>query len=178
MGDRFVFIMTGGFLDCLLSRFILLRFWAVNATVDMLKSHYGAWNEDLVRQSFSTEEANMILSIPLAGVQLDDSLFWHFDKYGHYSAKSGYWIANSHTSNPCSSGLNPSVSWWKFFWNLNLPSKVKVFMWKACNGWIPTKVCMIDRGMSVDPLCPVCGIKDESIMHAMCAQFFRFKDHG
>ncbi|KAK3230382.1 hypothetical protein Dsin_002263 [Dipteronia sinensis] len=67
------------------------------ATVDMLKLVHRFWNGAFVRQSFSENEAEAILDLPLNGFELEDSIFWHFDKSGNYSVKSGYWIAKT----PC-----------------------------------------------------------------------------
>ncbi|KAK3193688.1 hypothetical protein Dsin_024998 [Dipteronia sinensis] len=73
------------------------------ATVDRLEMANGEWNE------------------------MEDSLLWLFNKSGGFLVRSGYWVAKNIPSNPYSSGLSSKESWWKFFWHLQLPSKVKIF---------------------------------------------------
>ncbi|KAK0585538.1 hypothetical protein LWI29_030060 [Acer saccharum] len=79
-------------------------------TVDSLMFSHGVWNENLMRQSFFKEEAEAILSIPLSGFILNDSLLWHYEISGNYSVKSGYKLAMSLISNPSCSGLSPRIS--------------------------------------------------------------------
>ncbi|KAK2662222.1 hypothetical protein Ddye_000796 [Dipteronia dyeriana] len=66
-----------------------------------------------------------------------------------------------------SSGLVSSISWWKFLWWLNVPSKVKLFIWRACHNWIPSLVNLAKRGVGGDVLCPVCYRQAETSLHAL-----------
>ncbi|KAK2645797.1 hypothetical protein Ddye_020992 [Dipteronia dyeriana] len=135
--------------------------------VNDLKDQEGLWDVSLIRQSFSMEEADAILSLPSSRSVIQDSLLWHFDKSGNYSVQSGYKLALAKDLNPSCSGLNSSVSWWKFLWHLRLPSKIKIFLWKACNDWIPTYVNLVAHGMNVDTVCPKCSQKQQKPMHAL-----------
>ncbi|KAK2661975.1 hypothetical protein Ddye_000549 [Dipteronia dyeriana] len=74
-------------------------------TVDMLRTSSGIWNDSVVRKNIFEEDADAILSIPLSGSRLEDSFFWHFDKLGKYSVRSGYQLAMNSYSNPSVSGL-------------------------------------------------------------------------
>ncbi|KAL5856994.1 hypothetical protein ACOSQ3_004452 [Xanthoceras sorbifolium] len=60
------------------------------ATVDVLKSVTGGWNELLVKLAFHPDDAALILSIPPSSVSVDDSMIWHFEEKGVYTVKSGY----------------------------------------------------------------------------------------
>ncbi|KAK2647043.1 hypothetical protein Ddye_022238 [Dipteronia dyeriana] len=64
-------------LPCVAGRRKLLRKWSA---MDSLKLQDGSWDDVLVRQSFSKEEAKAILSLPSSRIGLNDSLLWHFDK--------------------------------------------------------------------------------------------------
>ena len=48
-----------------------------------------------------------------------------------------------------------------------MPSKVKVFVWKACNEWLPVKVNLLRHKIDVDKWCPMCHNKAESTLHAL-----------
>ena len=65
------------------------------------------------------------------------------------------------------SGLSLAESWWKFLWRLNLPLKVKLFMWKACHNWIPTHVNLANHGVQLNTVCPLCLKSNETSLHAL-----------
>lgn len=50
------------------------------------------WDVAKIHQHFVKEDADLIISIPLPKEPKEDQLFWHYDKHGNYSVKSGYQI--------------------------------------------------------------------------------------
>ncbi|KAK3211829.1 hypothetical protein Dsin_016535 [Dipteronia sinensis] len=52
-------------------------------------------------------------------------------------------------------------------WKLDLPLKLKIFIWKACNDWIPTLANLERRGLKVNKVCPLCRRAEESTLHAL-----------
>ncbi|KAL5832174.1 hypothetical protein ACOSQ4_017528 [Xanthoceras sorbifolium] len=60
-----------------------------------------------------------------------DSLIWHFDKSGEYSVKSGYRVAAQEKLSLSGSSSSPDSKWWLALWNLNIPPKIKIFIWKS-----------------------------------------------
>jgi hypothetical protein len=56
---------------------------------------------------------------------------------------------------------------WKIMWKLNVPSKVKIFLWKALHGALPGMAILDDRHIKVAPQCPVCKLGPEDINHIM-----------
>ncbi|KAI9181839.1 hypothetical protein LWI28_019185 [Acer negundo] len=90
---------------------------------------------------------------------------------GSYTVKSGYKVGCSLLSDPGLSGEGGGSSslrtFWKGLWKLSLPAKVKLFVWRACNNFLPTNECLSRRKMHVDPRCPLCKCKNESILHAL-----------
>ncbi|KAK4846282.1 hypothetical protein QYF36_015362 [Acer negundo] len=54
------------------------------------------------------------------------------------------------------------------FGGLNLPSKIKVFVWRACHHqWLPSTVNLARRKVPIDGLFPVCSKSFETTIHAM-----------
>jgi hypothetical protein len=51
-------------------------------------------------------------------------------------------------------------------WNI-VPSAAKMFMWKACNDLLPTKMNLLRRGVVTDLLCPICLREDETVKHIL-----------
>ncbi|KAK1553045.1 hypothetical protein Q3G72_027785 [Acer saccharum] len=62
---------------------------------------------------------------------------------------------------------SPGKKWWNILWKLNMPLKVKIFIWRACHDWIPTFVNLGKRGMDVDLSCSLCKNGNESTLHAL-----------
>ncbi|KAL5742583.1 hypothetical protein ACOSP7_011960 [Xanthoceras sorbifolium] len=118
--------------------------------VASLKSASGAWDLALVRSSFAPIDADCILSLPTSVRSCPDKLMWHHSKDGMYSVKSGYWLAASLARDEASSS-SPSAgsSWWKFLWGLNIPAKVRMFVWRACRNLLPTRSLLAARRVPV-----------------------------
>ena len=53
-------------------------------------------------------------------------------------------------------------------WSLNLPNKIKHFVWKACNGILPTKDSLFHRKITDTNTCEGCGRQVETTMHILC----------
>ncbi|KAK0587875.1 hypothetical protein LWI29_030314 [Acer saccharum] len=100
-------------------------------------------------------------------MELDDSILWHYEVLGSFSVKSSYRLVRYSTMASCSSGLSQLVSWWKWFWKISLLPKLKIFVWKACNNWFPTRVNLVSHGMKLNSLCPICNQKEETSLHAL-----------
>ncbi|KAL5547561.1 hypothetical protein UlMin_002792 [Ulmus minor] len=129
--------------------------------VSSLITASGSWDSSLIRESFHEDEAEAILSLPLPRRTTSDTLLWHYDKSGHYTVRSGYWLANQCRSVPSSSTISLN-SWWKRFWKLRVPSKIRVFIWKAFYNWIPSSINWANHG-ALDSL------------KVMCDSFIHFK---
>jgi hypothetical protein len=56
---------------------------------ELIDPNTGDWDEQLVRDTFWEEDAEVILTIPV-GEGLPDWLAWHFDSKGLFSVKSAY----------------------------------------------------------------------------------------
>ena len=66
-------------------------------------------------------------------------------------------LANSAmVNNASSSNPNPHKQFWRGLWKLQVPNKVKVFAWRACNRALPTMDNLTRRHIVDVNLCPVC----------------------
>ncbi|GMN62822.1 hypothetical protein TIFTF001_031900 [Ficus carica] len=52
-------------------------------------------------------------------------------------------------------------------WNLSIPPKVKLFVWRAFHEILPTMVSLISGGIECDDVCPRCKDEMESTSHAI-----------
>ncbi|KAL5567922.1 hypothetical protein UlMin_024497 [Ulmus minor] len=154
--------------------------------VSSLVTATGAWDSTLIRASFHEDEANAILSLPLPRRTTSDSLIWHYHKSGHYTVRSGYWLASQCRSVP-SSSTSSITHWWKKFWRLRIPSKIRIFLWKAFHDWIPSSVNLVRHGVPSRNRCLICNEADDTTLHALwgcntlgplkvlCDSFIKFK---
>jgi hypothetical protein len=56
---------------------------------------------------------------------------------------------------------------WNSLWNLPIPNSVKVFMWRACNDILPTRLNLLKRRVIDDGRCPWCNFEEETTAHAI-----------
>ncbi|KAM2620934.1 hypothetical protein TB2_025760 [Malus domestica] len=129
----------------------------------------GDWEVDFLKPFVVEEEIKAILEIPLGDPTLKDRLVWHFEKNGAYSVKSGYHWALSRTHihrnlNPHRSDMIPTQLW-KCMWSLEVPPKIRVFMWKSLHAAVATMANLFFRRSSLSPMCPLCNSAEESTEH-------------
>ncbi|KAK3218146.1 hypothetical protein Dsin_012116 [Dipteronia sinensis] len=99
--------------------------------------------------------------------QVEDTVVWHFEERGVYSVKSGY-IVGVVLEATLSASNNLAVGrWWKVLRNLNIPLKIKIFIWKTCHEWIPSRINLLRRGIQMDVRCPLCGNAEETTLHSL-----------
>ncbi|TXG68107.1 hypothetical protein EZV62_009382 [Acer yangbiense] len=97
----------------------------------------------------------------------DDLCCWHFTSNGEYAVKSGYNLGLSLVQEHSCSGAQGSGFLWDKIWNLAVPPKIKIFIWRACHEWLTTQVSLAKRRIQVDGLCPDCSKKFETTSHAL-----------
>ncbi|CAN6571026.1 unnamed protein product [Malus baccata var. baccata] len=129
----------------------------------------GDWEVDFLKPFVVEDEIKAILEIPLGDPTLKDRLVWPFKKKGAYSVKSGYYWALSRTHihrnvNPHRSDMIPAQLW-KCMWSLEVPPKIRVFMWKSLHAAVATMANLFFRRSSPSPMCPLCNSAEESTEH-------------
>lgn len=65
----------------------------VQKAKNLLHTGKEGWNEELIQQIFSKEEAQLILSIPVSIMRGKDRLVWSSSQIGQYSVSLGYKLA-------------------------------------------------------------------------------------
>ena len=110
----------------------------------------------------------MIKSIPLCTTSVVDTLIWPFNASGTYIAKSGYkFLAKEelHSQFPAHSDHNSDL--WKLIWGLDVPKKIKNFIWRSSKDAIPVKKNLKRRKILNEDKCDHCGQAEESVLHAI-----------
>jgi hypothetical protein len=50
---------------------------------------------------------------------------------------------------------------------LPIPNAEKNFLWRACHEILPTKASLFRRKVTIDVLCPICGLGEETCFHIL-----------
>ncbi|XP_074368968.1 uncharacterized protein LOC141708989 [Apium graveolens] len=133
----------------------------------LMNSESNSWHTDLVRDIFVERDVNLILSIPLNNA-VADTWYWRFEKLGHYSVKSAYIAIRDYT---CTNRVEDNFNW-KQVWNLQIPLKVKHFIWRAITNVLPTKDQLLIKRVPVLIMCPVCNMETETALHSQVSSSF------
>ena len=64
--------------------------------------------------------------------------------------------------NRASTSSEPS---WKWLWKINIPPKVKIFVWRLIHGLLPMGIALLKRKIHIDGICNKCGEDVETIEH-------------
>jgi len=65
-------------------------------------------------------------------------------------------------------GVYPHTAFtWPFhwIWKLEIMPKIKIFLWQLCHNALPVRGTLLQRGINIDPSCPLCLSNIESIEH-------------
>ena len=127
------------------------------------------WNVTKLVEVFVKGDVDLILSNQPV-VDRPDFYSWRHVKSGQLTVKSAYWLASTSKAEekipeafmlPSLNGLKEKV------WKVKTVPKIRVFLWKALSGALPTSDLIYARGMRVDLRCQACGDEGETINHLL-----------
>ena len=56
---------------------------------------------------------------------------------------------------------------WNRIWQLQVPPKVKTFVWRVCSDILPTRLNLCRKMTPLDLACAICQQHDETVAHAL-----------
>lgn len=120
------------------------------------------WNAEKLRLYFNNEDVEAILNIRIPQGSTRDRIAWVHASNGKYSVKSGYyqWCQQHNVDG----GVVQSRGWSKL-WQLKIPHKIKVFLWRLCRNMLPVRNKLRGRGVPVTIGCPMCVGEVEHLCH-------------
>ncbi|CAL1407329.1 unnamed protein product [Linum trigynum] len=127
---------------------------------ELVDQEISDWDDNLLESCFPHEVAQAIKQIPLRGSGEKDSLIWHMSKLGQYTVKKGYkqWLADFLIQNGVHS--KGKAETWKKLWRLEVPPKVRQFMWRLAREILPTWVLVSHRNPRRGECCPFCDQRE------------------
>lgn len=122
------------------------------------------WNNTKVADMFSGDDATLILSTHIPPLPVADRLAWARTTNDKYSVKTGYqmWRAKN-----IGTGSVVQLNGWSKLWKLELPHKIKLFLWRFCRNNVPVKSRLSTKGVSLPLGCPMCNFDNENMAHVL-----------
>jgi len=123
------------------------------------------WNKDIIDGIFAPEEAELIYRIPLSATASEDSIFWPLTQDGTYTSKTGYRFLKEESEHE---GMDvEKMELKRSIWSMQVPNKVKNFVWRACRNSLPTKTNLVHRKIIDSPICDCCQQCPETVLHSL-----------
>ncbi|XP_010468814.1 PREDICTED: uncharacterized protein LOC104748940 [Camelina sativa] len=136
--------------------------WTV---ADLIEPGSSSWNIDLIRQVLPAYESE-ILKLKPSKQGAIDKWAWLPSQDGIYSTKSGYYTAQSDSSNqslPPNHRTPPPFNWHVNIWNLKTSQKTKMLLWKIIQQAIPVGANLTRRKVAEDSKCPHCNATESEL---------------
>lgn len=97
-----------------------------------------------------------------------EKLIWVASPNGFFNVKSAYKVALEleTTSYSGSSSDDSNLRrFWKLIWKIQVPHKVRHFVWRACRDILPTNYNMKCREVLTEEVCAECNLDSETTGH-------------
>uniref|UniRef100_A0A2N9IZ60 Reverse transcriptase domain-containing protein n=1 Tax=Fagus sylvatica TaxID=28930 RepID=A0A2N9IZ60_FAGSY len=127
------------------------------------------WNTSLIEQIFSPGDVQLITGLVLSSRRGEDKLIWSREKCGIYSVRSAYRLLceEMYANEPGCSDTGVWKQFWKKVWSVQVPHKLRQFLWRACTESLPTMVNMQRRCIVPSARCSFCHFEDEDVRHVL-----------
>lgn len=94
----------------------------------------------------------------------EDKRIWRFTGDGQYTVKLGYRLYCDAVANKAQLKIHGH---WASVWKLQVPPKVRSFLWRVLWGCLPTRMNLRQRHVNVDGVCPYCARGLENAWHLL-----------
>ena len=129
------------------------------------------WNLTAIEEWISEEERLAIEVMPLGEKEGKDELIWPYNSQEEYTAKSGYQVLKQDKEKGdrgrASSSHQIDERIWRVIWATNVPSKVRIFLWKLVVEAVPCCYKLWQKKIKNSPVCPVCLSTEKTIEHML-----------
>lgn len=119
------------------------------------------WNKHLI-YALLPQRYDTILQLPLFDEFEEDRRIWKYTNDGIYFVKSVYRSIMEQARNHQQFQIEGD---WMNIWSLNVPHKVRVFLWRVCRDCIPTKIQLESRDIDCSSIRLFCQQDLENSFH-------------
>lgn len=120
----------------------------------------GEWNKERIRCYLPESTCNDIFNSNIHfDEDIEDSIVWNFPKEVVFSVKSANYVLTKETH----SNIDRLR---ELIWRPR-NQRNKTFLWLCAKNKILTNVQRVKRNLTTDPLCPICRMDEESVLHAL-----------
>ena len=132
------------------------------------------WDMGELRAKFLPMDVATIQAIPISSRVQADFWAWHHDKKGIFSVRSAYrmlactkerreaWLYSTAIGSD-HQGLQKS---WTSLWHIQVPSKLRIFLWRLVKQSLPSSDLLLRRHVSPVRNCAICG-REDSRRHSL-----------
>ena len=138
-----------------------------DALVSELINEENRWDEKLIYSHFDRLDVDSIVRIPLLRRPREDEIIWHYEKKRQYTVKSGYQTTLKLKFPAMPSSSEAMKNQWNIIWNLALPEKIKIFVWRATKNLLPSAENLWKRKIIQEPTCQACKTGLENVLHVL-----------
>jgi hypothetical protein len=129
------------------------------------------WDEAKIRRFFQPWDVEEILKIKIPTCKGPDIIAWHFERSGVFSVHSANRLVLARATNLDGEGGSSAPGGdravWRKLWKLQVPPKVRNFLWKFIKNGLPTNTNRYYRHLSSDGACEMCHHVNEDGFHAI-----------
>lgn len=143
------------------------RVFDLTLKVEKLIDSDGSWNEIHVRSLVKPFDANAMLQIPLHRRGGEHFRYWVANDNGRYSVKSRYHLVRNSFSPPPFQLCYPWHKWWNMVWKLNVPPKIRIFLWRASWDYLHTVANLRSKYVPTDGFCSLCRLDQATTCHCL-----------
>lgn len=127
---------------------------------DLINSETREWDDAILSRWLKLHDSALVKHVPMGMFDYEDYLEWCFEANGAYYVRSGYQVA-------CEPMGENGNGGWKNIWSLDIPGKVKGFLWRTCKELLPTCKKLCQKRVVEDARFPVCRFVEEDALHAV-----------
>lgn len=122
-----------------------LRNLKANDLIDPLN---GKWNSVFIHEIFHDTDAQRIISMPLCLQNAKDKVIRKLSKDDNFIMKSTYYHIMENMVDNVDFHENGD---WNSIWQLDVPQKMKLLLWRVARGCLPTRMRLSSGGL----VCPI-----------------------
>ena len=111
---------------------------------------------NMVKEVTTKNDASLVAKIPLSRKSKLDKMIWRDFIIRVFSIKSAYYEARMVLGRK-KVEREQYDKVWRRIWTTNVAPKIKYFIWRLIQRFIPMRIRLQKKGFQIDTRCAVCG---------------------